>query len=436
MSVLNYNIMSGKKRFISVWDTRNTSTGSSAVNQISLPLVPPVIIISLGEYDALVDWGDGSSSHITAYNQPEATHTYAVAGIYTITVTGLFKGFQFANSRDRLKILSITNWGCLQLTREGAFWGCANLDLSTTRDVPDLSFAESAISMFRACTTLTTINRLNEWDWHTAKEFNNTFQGCTNFNQDINWKWNSVTEMVFFMEGCSKFNSIVTSTSPTLINLQHAFRLCPIFNRTLSNINTDNVTNFASLLYGASAYNQPFTNNTSAATNIASMFEQATAFNQNLGAMNISNVTNALRFMAGKGAANYSTSNMDAIYNGWIVRELRTGVSCTFGTIKYTAAGSEGKALLTRPNATVAITNAINNGVGLIRITATSHGLTTNNKVFIKNVGGVTNANGLYAITVIDANTLDLQGSSFAGSYTTGGTLIKGYGWTITDGGI
>ena len=72
--------------------------------------------------------------------------------------------------------------------------------------------------------------------------------------------------------------------------------------------------------------------------------------------------------------------------------------------------------------APVAITNAVNNGSGLIRITSMAHGLATTNSVVINGVGGVTAANGAWIVTVIDANTYDLNGSTFSGTYTSGGT--------------
>src|SRR5579859_1381656 len=69
-----------------------------------------------------------------------------------------------------------------------------------------------------------------------------------------------------------------------------------------------------------------------------------------------------------------------------------------------------------------AITNAINNGSGLIRITATAHGFVTGNKVDVGNVTGTTEANKTgWTVTVIDANTFDLQASVFANAYVSGG---------------
>lgn len=72
---------------------------------------------------------------------------------------------------------------------------------------------------------------------------------------------------------------------------------------------------------------------------------------------------------------------------------------------------------------TVAITAVANNGSGLIRVTtASAHGLITGDLVNIYGVNGVPNANTRATVTVVDATRYDLQGSSFSGSYTGGGT--------------
>ncbi len=68
------------------------------------------------------------------------------------------------------------------------------------------------------------------------------------------------------------------------------------------------------------------------------------------------------------------------------------------------------------------ITNCVDNGGGLIRVTSTAHTLVTNNTIFISDVLGTTEANGFWAVTRIDANTFDLQASTFTNTYTSGGT--------------
>jgi hypothetical protein len=69
-----------------------------------------------------------------------------------------------------------------------------------------------------------------------------------------------------------------------------------------------------------------------------------------------------------------------------------------------------------------AITNVVDNGAGLCRVTAASHGFGNNAQIIIEDVAGATGVNGTHVITTIDSNTFDLQGSTFGGTYTSGGT--------------
>lgn len=70
------------------------------------------------------------------------------------------------------------------------------------------------------------------------------------------------------------------------------------------------------------------------------------------------------------------------------------------------------------------VTNAANNGSGAIRLTISSTStLSTNQEIVVANVGGTTEANGSWVITVVTSTTLDLVGSTFTNAYTTGGTV-------------
>lgn len=70
-----------------------------------------------------------------------------------------------------------------------------------------------------------------------------------------------------------------------------------------------------------------------------------------------------------------------------------------------------------------AVTGVVNNGGGLCRATVPAHGLNGGATVIVEGVAGATGVNGTHTVTVVDANTLDLDGSTFAGTYTSGGTL-------------
>jgi surface protein len=223
--------------------------------------------------------------------------------------------------------------------------------------------------------------------------------------------------------------------------MQGMFTAATNFNQNISSWNVSNVTTFGSANLGmfrlATNFNQNIGGwNVGSATSFRDMFSSATNFNQNIGSWNVGLGTDFTNFMAGKTNLNYSEANLDAIYNEWTNRSLQTGRTITFNTIKRTASSTPARDLLTRTNTTVSISNAVNNGSGLIRITSAAHGRTTGEKIFISGVLGTTEANGGWIVTVIDATTLDLQGSTFTNTYTSGGTLRTGYGWSVTDGGI
>lgn len=69
------------------------------------------------------------------------------------------------------------------------------------------------------------------------------------------------------------------------------------------------------------------------------------------------------------------------------------------------------------------VSNVTNNGSGLVRITTpTAHTLVTGETVVIAGVGGVSAANGTFVITMVSSTTFDTT-ATFAGAYTSGGTV-------------
>ena len=71
-------------------------------------------------------------------------------------------------------------------------------------------------------------------------------------------------------------------------------------------------------------------------------------FNQDIGNWNISNVTDFNYFMDGKTSLTFSTTNLDAIYNGWSTKNPQTGLSIDFGSANYTTLGGQaGRDILT-----------------------------------------------------------------------------------------
>ena len=91
----------------------------------------------------MVEWGDGTSDTITAWDDPATTHTYASAGAYTVTIysaTGNltpFTGWSFGNtSSDASKLLEVKNWGKMQFGETTHQFYMANNLQFTATDTP------------------------------------------------------------------------------------------------------------------------------------------------------------------------------------------------------------------------------------------------------------------------------------------------------------
>ena len=85
--------------------------------------------------------------------------------------------------------------------------------------------------------------------------------------------------------------------------------------------------------------------------------------------------------------------------------------------------------------ATVAITNVVmgndSGGNPIATVTAAGHGATNGQSVAVFNVVGFdqfNSPNGFWAVTVIDANTLTLNGCTATGTYVSGGVLAPNHG--------
>ena len=299
----------GLTPFVSVWNTSNTSVGSSASNQIALPLQ------SSGVYNFVVNWGDSSTNTITSWNQPEVTHTYASSGQYTITISGTCENFQFGGGGDRLKLLSITSFGDVILgNSSGVFWGCSNLNLSGVTDTPNLSSMNTLTAMFFQCTGITTVNNINLWDVSSITNMQSMFQAASNFNDDISsWDVSNVTNMFAMFDSASDFDQNIDSWDVSSVtNMSSMFANAINFNQNLNSWNVSGVTTFNSTFANATSFNGNISNwNVSNATNMTSFFSQAVSFNQNITSWDVSNVTNMSGMFGGALAFNQNIDSWD-----------------------------------------------------------------------------------------------------------------------------
>ncbi len=79
----------------------------------------------------------------------------------------------------------------------------------------------------------------------------------------------------------------------------------------------------------------------------------------------------------------------------------------------------------------LAVLSTANNGSGLVRVTLASTALfTTGGQIRISGVTGTTEANGLFTATVVDGSHVDLQGTTYANAYVSGG-LVQPFGFFV-----
>lgn len=284
--------------FSSVWETNRSGRGGN--NQIRLPLE------SSGTYNFIVNWGDGTNSSITSWNQAERTHTYASEGVYTINITGIINGWCFNHEGELIikeeKLLEIEQWGDLRLGNSGGyFWGCTYLNI-TASDSLDLTGTTNFAHAFRACRTLDKPKCMSDWDV------------------------SSVTNMYEMFAGA------------------HAFNL------NISSWDVSNVTNMKSMFNGAEVFNQDIGDwDVSSVTDMTAMFYAAEDFNQDIGSWDVSSVEHMNYMFDG---VTLSTANYDSLLIGWeSLPTLQKDVTFDGGNSQYSsAAASARQSLLNMPN--------------------------------------------------------------------------------------
>ena len=354
----------GLTNIVGAFTTKWTTTAPS--EEIALPYT------GTGTYTGTIDWGDGSTSVNIAANR---NHTYATAGTYTVIVRGDCIGWDFNVAGGSTYITSVVNWGQLQLGLDNTgynFAFCPNLDLSSVQGTLNLTGVTNLDGLFYECFALTTINNINSWDTSAITTMAEMFYNCTSFNQPLSFNTSAVTSMGSMFTGCSAFNQALTFNTSAVTNMGGMFNYCTAFNSALT-FNTSAVTDMRNMFDGATSFNQNIGSwntgavdridymfkdatafnqnisswNTSVVISMAEMFNGATAFNQNIGSWNVANVLYFTDFMLGKTPATFSTTNLNAIYNGWSTQAVQLSLDISFGTAKYTAAATAGRLVLT-----------------------------------------------------------------------------------------
>lgn len=235
--------------FITVWQTDKSVVEPQIIR---LPLT------TNGNYDFVVDWGDGNFSTVTDYADTDKNHIYSSAGTYTVRIAGLIDGWSFGNPENKVvdpidvvstswlrpeKLTDIMQWGNLKLGNNGYnFYGAENLTHISATDQPVFTLNSSGRRvvyldyMFGECRNLETVSNMNSWDlggfWGVSS-LKGMFHEASKFNQDISgWETGNI------------------------IYMNNMFLRASDFNQPLSGWDTHAVKNMGVMFYSASSFNQ------------------------------------------------------------------------------------------------------------------------------------------------------------------------------------
>ncbi len=296
--------------FVTTWKT----TGS--IESITIPT------FSGDTYNYSVDWGDGNSNTNVS---GDISHIYSNPGTYTVSICGTFPRIYFNNtSNDRLKLISIEQWGTnVWTSMNGAFAGTQNM-VSNATDMPNLSMVADMYGMFA---------------------YARTFNGDLNFG---NWDVSNVTNMYGMFAGASVFNHDISGWNVgSVTNMENMFNGATIYNQPLDNWNVSSVTNMKNMFRTALHFNQDIGNwNVSNVTTMEYMFAFAIRLDQNFGDWNVINLTKAINMFKG---VKLSTANYDNLLNGWSLLPLKQNVKFSGGNSNY-CTGESAKQLIIANN--------------------------------------------------------------------------------------
>ncbi len=245
-------------------------------------------------YNYQIDWGDGNSdSNLTG----PRSHTYTVAGTYTVKISGDFPRIIACDNTlgNRQKLRSIEQWGSQAWrSMRDAFRNCNQVTLNAT-DAPNLS---------------------------------------------------NVSDMSYMFDNARAFNGNIGHWNVSQVsNMSYMFYVATAFNGNIGTWNVGAVTNMEAMFDGATSFNQDIGSwNVSRVSNMDHMFHGASSFNQDISRWDISQVSSMDQMLVNTAL---TTAHYDRLLNAWSKLAVKKSVTLGVGTVKYSTAGEAARTILT-----------------------------------------------------------------------------------------
>lgn len=188
------------------------------------------------------------------------------------------------------------------------------------------------------------------WDVSNMTNMSSMFKGASSFNQDIgSWNVGSVTGMTSMFLDAMSFNQDIGNWNVGKVNnMIFMFSNAKSFNQDIGGWNVGNVIQMRYMFAGATSFNQDIGRwNVGKVTDMRYMFADATSFDQDIGNWNVGSVTAMSSMFKG---VTLSTSNYDALLNGWATQTLQENVSFGGGNSQYCQGETARSSIIDRYN--------------------------------------------------------------------------------------
>jgi len=221
-------------------DTTKTGGTGTAATHFKLPLTVA------GVYNFSVDWGDGQSDTITAWNDAAVDHTYAAGGVYTVTILGQCTVWSFNNAGDKLKVLRVLNWG-EAVTSTLDFYGCTNL-VSVTGSATDYPRVATFSNIFRDCTALA--GAFPPMNTSAVTNFGNAWFSCSSLTSFPLLDTSKGTTLSYAWYGCTGLTSFPAINTALAVSVNGAWSACSGLTSFPMLPDTDHTTDWTSTWQG------------------------------------------------------------------------------------------------------------------------------------------------------------------------------------------
>jgi hypothetical protein len=225
-----------------------------------------------------IDWGDGITETYTgSAANTTITHTYETAGLYLVSITGVFENLKLGNftgsqASDLASVLQNSpDWSPTNLT--DLYNGCSLITSDSLDDFPDTSLITQFLRAFRDCTSLTSFPLINT---AAGTNFTQAWFGCSSLTSFPLINTAAGTNFSNAWSSCASLTSFpLINTAAGTIFTQSWSGCTSLTSFPL--INTAAGTNFTQAWFGCSSLTSFPLINTAAGTNFSNAWSSCSS---------------------------------------------------------------------------------------------------------------------------------------------------------------